>query len=476
MTQVPYVQALVTTLGHEKVLHPGSDGYTSYHSSYFSQQQAQLRPAAVISPTRVEDVAQAVRHLASAEDQDGKPARFAVRSGGHAVDAGAANIDGGVTIDLSRLNAIEVSEDRKIVSIGPGANWGQVYEKLDGLGLSVAGGRASPVGVGGLTTGGGMSYFSPRYGWTCDTVSNFQVVLADGSVVNANEKENEDLHIALRGGTNNFGIVTRFDFNAFEQGQLWGGALFHSLETIDENLKAFVDFASAEDYDEYASLITSFGFAAGRGAGIVNNVEYTKPVEKPPVFEPFLKIPSVMSTMRVASMADISKEQGAFSPYGMRQFVLQTTHTANLDVLKTVFSHWKESLTVIEDVANIIWSISLEPLPPIYYKRAATANSLGLADRTKPLVITLLTAMWTDEADDIKVEKAARKIFVEIEAKAKELGEYDPFVYANYAAPWQDPITSYGKESVERLKKVRQRVDPKGVFTHRVAGAFKLPA
>ncbi|KAM0251659.1 hypothetical protein ACHAQJ_008073, partial [Trichoderma viride] len=439
------------------------------------QQQAQLRPAAVISPTCVEDVAQAVRHLASAEDEDGKPVRFAIRSGGHAVDAGAANIDGGVTIDLSRLNAIQVSEDRKTVSVGPGAKWGQVYDKLDALGLSVAGSRASTVGVGGLTTGGGISYFSPRYGWTCDNVSNFQVVLADGSVVNPNDKENVDLLIALRGGTNNFGVVTRFDFVAFEQGQLWGGSLFHTLETIDENLKAFDDFASAQDYDEYASLITSFGFAAGRGAGVVISVEYTKPVKNLPVFEPFLQIPNVMSTMRLGGMADISREQGAFSPYGMRQLCLQTTYSSNLEVLRTVFSLWKKSLPVIEDVANIIWSISLEPLPPIMYQRAATSNSLGFADRTKPLVITLLTAMWTDEVDDAKIERAARRILVEIESKAKELGEYDPFVYANYAAPWQNSIASYAKESVERLKRVRERVDPNGVFTHRVTGAFKLP-
>lgn len=84
--------------------------------------------------------------------------------------------------------------------------------------------------------------------------------------------------------------------------------------------------------------------------------------------------------------------------------------------------------------------------------------------------------MWTDEADDTKVEKTARKMLVDIETKAKELGEYDPFVYANYAAPWQDPIASYGKESIERLKMVRERVDPRRVFTHRVTGAFKLPA
>lgn len=312
------LSTLLSTLGPEKVFYPGSDGYTSSNASYYAQQQSQLRPIAVISPTCAEDVAETIRLLANAENQDGSPVRLAIRSGGHAVNAGAANVNGGVTIDLSRLSSIEVSEDQKTVSVGPGAKWGQVYDKLDAIGLSVAGCRSAPVGVGGLALGGGISYYSPRFGWTCDTITNLQVVLADGSIVNANEKENKDLLIALRGGGNNFGVVTCIDFAAFEQGQIWGGSLFHTLDTIDDNLKAFQDFASAEDYDEYASLITSFGFAAERGAGIVNSVEYTKPAESLPVFEPFLQIPNVMSTMRLASMGEISQEQAVYCPDGMR--------------------------------------------------------------------------------------------------------------------------------------------------------------
>ena len=57
------------------------------------------------------------------------------------------------------------------------------------------------MGVGGLTLGGGISYFSPRVGFTCDTVVNFEVVLADGGLVNANATHNSDLFRALKGGT-----------------------------------------------------------------------------------------------------------------------------------------------------------------------------------------------------------------------------------------------------------------------------------
>lgn len=59
-------------------------------------------------------------------------------------------------------------------------------------------------GVGGLTLGSGVSYTSPRYGWTCDTASQFQIVLADGSVAVA-DATRPDLFRALKGGGNNFG-------------------------------------------------------------------------------------------------------------------------------------------------------------------------------------------------------------------------------------------------------------------------------
>lgn len=61
--------------------------------------------------------------------------------------------------------------------MGAGASWLDVYKYLDPYGVTVAGGRNGAVGVGGLTLGGGISYFAPRVGWTCDTVSNFEVSL-----------------------------------------------------------------------------------------------------------------------------------------------------------------------------------------------------------------------------------------------------------------------------------------------------------
>lgn len=68
--------------------------------------------------------------------------------------ADAANIQDGVTFDLSLLNQVRLSDDRTVASVGPGARWSEVYDALVPLGAAVVGGRENKVGVGGLTTGG----------------------------------------------------------------------------------------------------------------------------------------------------------------------------------------------------------------------------------------------------------------------------------------------------------------------------------
>lgn len=245
--------------------------------------------------------------------------KFAIRSGGHATLASAASEENGVTIDLRGLDSLEVSKDRSSVSVGVGLSWANVYRVLDPLNLSVAGGRSGNVGVGGLTLGGGMSYFAPRYGWTCDTVLNFEVVLPTGKVVNVNENQNSDLFFALRGGWNNFGIITRLTLKTFEQGPFWGGVLHHPIAAVNESLKVLTDMNSPGDYDKYSSLMTSFGFSSSSGLNVASNlIEYTKPVENPPIFQRLVRLPNFVNTMRITNMTDLAEETAAFQVVGKR--------------------------------------------------------------------------------------------------------------------------------------------------------------
>ena len=123
-------------------------------SSYWSL-IARLRPTCILQPSTARDVALAVTALTRGNVESSQLCQFAVRSGGHTTWAGAANIEDGVTIDMSLMSSTTYDDENSIASIGPGARWGSVYMTLDELGIAISGGRASTVGVGGLILGGG---------------------------------------------------------------------------------------------------------------------------------------------------------------------------------------------------------------------------------------------------------------------------------------------------------------------------------
>jgi FAD/FMN-containing dehydrogenase len=114
-------------------------------------------------------------------------------------------------------------------------------------------------------------------------VVNYEVVLASGEVVNANEKENADLFRALRGGGNNFGVVTRFDLRTFKQGPFWGGAVFYFPDQFPAQIQALVDELNKPDASDDTHVMISFFFAAQMGQVMgLNQVYYTQEVENQP--------------------------------------------------------------------------------------------------------------------------------------------------------------------------------------------------
>lgn len=167
---------------------------------------------------------------------------MAIRSGGHGGD-NQNNIVDGVTIDLTHLNTTMYDAATNVARVGTGARWGSVYAALEKDGVLVTGGRESVVGVGGLLLGGGISWYTARTGFACDSVVNYEVVLASGEIVNANASANADLWRALKGGSSNFGIVTRFDLQAFPTENLHMETKTFGREHAGELVDAVANFA-----------------------------------------------------------------------------------------------------------------------------------------------------------------------------------------------------------------------------------------
>jgi FAD/FMN-containing dehydrogenase len=135
---------------------------------------------------------------------------------------------------------------------------------------------------------------------------NFEVVLASGEIVNANASSRPDLFTALKGGQNNFGIVTRFDLKAFPASKLWGGRIVYAPAAATELLTAFTNFKSPKGFDPYIAGWVTIRY--NHSAALFNPVAimwHTKPELKPGGLKDITEVkPQVMNGMVEAPISE----------------------------------------------------------------------------------------------------------------------------------------------------------------------------
>ena len=215
------------------IVQPGDETYESARKVYNAM--IDRRPALIVRCTDVADVIAAVDYART------NNLLTAVRGGGHN-GGGLGTCDGGVVIDLSMMKGVRVDTAKRTARVGAGCTWADVDHATHPFGLAVPCGFISTTGVGGLTLGGGIGYLTREYGLTIDNLVSADVVLADGSVVTADEKNHPDLFWALRGGGGNFGVVTSFEFRAHPVRTVYAGPTFWPLEQTAEVMKAYRTF------------------------------------------------------------------------------------------------------------------------------------------------------------------------------------------------------------------------------------------
>jgi FAD/FMN-containing dehydrogenase len=217
-----------------EVIGPDDPGYDAARQVFFKGWDR--RPLAVARVAGAEDVARVV----TAARETGL--ELAVRGGGHS-RAGYGTSDGGLVIDLSGMNAIEIDDEAKTAWVETGATAAQ-YTKATGERGRVTGlGDAGSVGIGGITLAGGIGFLTRRNGLTIDDLLAAEVVTADGEVVRASEESEADLFWAIRGGESNFGIATRLQLRLHEISEIVGGMLI--LPASPEVITGFLEAAEA---------------------------------------------------------------------------------------------------------------------------------------------------------------------------------------------------------------------------------------
>ncbi|KAL4961389.1 FAD-binding oxidoreductase [Aspergillus stella-maris] len=459
---------------------PSSPSYDSLAKAHYTT-SAPLEPACLLQPRSTEHISQAISILVEADDGSAE-CKFAIRGGGHNPSEGVASVQGGVTIDIALMNESTYHPERDSVSIMAGAKWGNVYKALKPLGIAVTGGRSDSVGVGGLIIGGGMSYFAPKYGLACDNVLNFEIVLSNSTITTANRTTNPSLFKALKGGGNNFGIVTKVELRAFAQGSLWGGLIGHSKSVIPAQIQALVNFTSHMTTDRNAMLVTIWQHSGKTGVDFAaSGLQYIlgEEIGSASVFNEFLSLPQTFNSLRVTDIYDLMMETAP--PPGKRAVFLTLTFRNEVGALGYLHRLHEEAIEHVKSqrTASDDWDVItfLQPFPLMFgdtRKDPKNGNVLGLDQWQEDHLVLLLFLDWDNAADDTFFHDLGYDIIDNFKAYNREVGADSDYIYMNYAARKQHVLRGYGAENLAFLRQVAKEYDPTGVFQSQVPGGFKV--
>ncbi|SDC24210.1 FAD-binding oxidoreductase [Actinokineospora iranica] len=211
----------------------GQDGYAAELAGF--QTGFHPRPAVVVGAADAEDVRAAVRFAAE------RGLAVAVRSTGHGV---TVPVDGGVLISTKRLAEVTVHPEGRYARIGAGARWSAVVALAEPHGLVPPSGSAGHVGVVGYTLAGGMGLLAREVGYAADHVRAVDVVTADGDLRHVTAATDPDLFWALRGGRDNFGVVTSLEIGLRPVERIYGGGIYFGSEHAEAVLAFFRDWTA----------------------------------------------------------------------------------------------------------------------------------------------------------------------------------------------------------------------------------------
>lgn len=404
-------------------------------------------------------------------------AQFGVRSGGHMPVPGAASTTG-VLIALNNFRNMALHADQGYASISPGLVWGEVYSWLNSTEYRVHGGRVYSVGLS-LILGGGLGYFSGQIGWAANSVRNFHCVLANGTIVDANANQNSDLWWALKGGSGNYAIVTRYDLQLYPQNEIFGGTVSWASEHYNDYINAHAAFIApgGGSSDPKAAIMANLQVNCLNGALSAGTTNvYDAPVENPQALENFTSIPAATGSWGVQRFVNISDSTEIFSSNALRQLfydvslraVPESIYIANRTVLETAARYLGGM--------NVSVGAAIQPLTTLHMQAARDrgGDPMDLNPANGGITGILVYAIWADESLDEAVQFWAQQTIKEIRFEGAKANITENFDFLNDAGLYQDPIATYGDgNSLGRMREIALRYDPDGVFQTKTGG-FKL--
>lgn len=465
----------------EYVDYPNSTQYEVSRNSYFTQQQRALLPACYVRPENAIEVAAIMKTLTATN------ATFNVKSGGFSRFAGASSIDGGVLVDLARMNKIEVLATGGTMMAGPAATFYGIYRRFDDRKMAGIGPKNGDLSVAGYFLGCGFSFYQQHAGFACDDVWNYEVVTAKGDIIRVNDEENQELLYALRGGGgSSFGIVTRFDFLRYFNKKTWWQHIMFPASMNLEVMKAYANAAKEvleTDLHSHTFLMSFFSedhLEYVTEVHIVHSGKDTSHDRSAPALSiPFKSLTGAMQNITEGN--GVANFTEAFvEPAGLRRTAWSTSFGFDKpEFLADILSRWQAmdmKLKSLPGQKNFRSEIEFQPVSKrmIRNGRHKGHNALELPISMVPMTYVLLSVQWNDVVFDDTVEAECKRFIDGIEETGRQNAQLRGVIHMNYAHPSQDYWTRLNPESYDKLRIVARNWDPERVLNRLWRGYFKF--
>jgi FAD/FMN-containing dehydrogenase len=375
--------------------------------------------------------------------------------------AGNGTVDGGIVLDLGRLDSVDVDPDSRLVRVAAGATLGAIDRATEPFALAVPIGVVSGTGIAGLTLGGGVGWLTRPYGLTIDSLVEAEVVLATGEQVRASGSENTDLFWGLRGGGGNFGVVTSFTFRAqpLDPG-VFAGTLIYERPRWPEVLRSYVEWAAGMP-DEITTIVTFMvpppewelgdrvlmflGFAwagSDRSAGeaVVGRLQAACP--------PDIAVLDPTRWIAFQSAFDGSLPKGVRAYW--RNAWFERFDEAMIEVLVD-HCGWQSWVGTAADLHHMGGAFGAVPEDATAFPSRAAAYWLNIY------------GFWPDAADDVARTAWVKGLSDAMRPHAME-GQYLNFLGHDDADAQRKALAVYGPAKLDRLREVKRRYDPANLF------------
>ncbi|KAH8731264.1 hypothetical protein GQ44DRAFT_699605 [Phaeosphaeriaceae sp. PMI808] len=468
----------IEALGNISVSRPLNLAYIEEQTQYWSTSCSAMLPSCIIFPKSVQEVSAVVKIIANTTE------RFAIKSGGHNPNNGWSSVAGGPLIALEHLDQANLNPSTGIVDVGPGNRLDGIAAKLQGSGWTFVGGRIGNTGVGGLVLGGGLSYMSTQYGWAASSVLEYEIVFANGTIGHINGQNHPDIFKTLKGGGNNFGVITNYRLQARRQGLVWGGNLvfLRTPEKDKKLLQAVRDFTEYND-DEKASVIVT---AERTNVNVVDSwiifLFYDSPTPPAGKFDNFTDINPLLDTTRTRTYADMMALsnwvvlKGSVVDIATETIPIPSAANA-VEVMETLHNHWRNISSTTLLVPGLVASIAWQPFPKKIAQKARqlSPDLIEADDKVDRIIIEMNYAfipqtLYGQMADTMEATyTGVRNRVLDWQASGKLPQAYLP-LFMNYGFFRQDYFGRLKPENRELANRVSKQVDPKGLFRDRTGG------